>query len=232
MAAIQANARQFLANSDYPFDKVIYANSGSKLVAGNTMDDLVTIPHGLPFTPLIGGNWSLVSDFSVSYDFFAGVFPSTSLGFIFDQTVDCYADATNIYIESDNLNVSSKTISYRIIAFEPSTSTAEIAGITSLSDTFIQNSGYNNLKLLTASTVSLPATTGTAATVPVPHNLGYRPQVLAWATGNSWLYPLSAPRIAYAALLPYVEVTTSSIIFTVPEFNAANTAHYRIYLDS
>lgn len=230
MPAILANARKFLANSDYPFDKVVYLKTGSYTVPNNTMGETVTIPHGLPFTPLIGGNWSLMSSFTVAYEYSSGPFPSSALGYLFDTITNVYADATNIYVSADNLNASAKTIYYRIFGFQPSTDESDVPGIASQGDSFLFNSGYNYTKLYLSGYVDTPATSGSSVNVAVLHDLGYIPQISAWVSNSTYVAPVGSSHTFASTTL--ASANSSYLNFTVKPFTSAQRAYYRIYLDS
>jgi len=230
MPAILANARKFLANSDYPFDKVVYLKTGSYTVPNNTIGQTVTIPHGLPFTPLIGGNWALMPSFTVAYEYSTGPFPSSAAGYLFDTRANAYADATNVYVSTDNLNPSAKTVYYRIFGFQPSTSDADVPGIASQGDSFLFNTDFNYTKLYLSGFVDTPATTDLSVNVPIAHGLGYIPQVSAWVSNATYIFPVGSSHSFASSTL--ASANGSHLNFTIKPFNDAQRAHYRIYLDS
>ena len=113
MPAIQANAKSFLINSDYPLDKVVYINQGSVNIGGG-IDRIIA--HGLPFTPLISFVWSFTADFAITYQFNNGSFPSGNPGYYFSLQLSIQANATNITL-SGNGTITSTTVYYRIFGF-------------------------------------------------------------------------------------------------------------------
>ena len=218
MPAITANARNFLYNTDYPLDKVIYLKSGTTNIAsGGTLN----IAHGLPFIPLINFYWSLTPDFSVIYEDNIGPFPSGNPGFFFTLQVSARADATNITLDANGI-LGSTTIYYRIFGFQPDDSNVDLPSTASAGDIFSFNTDYNYLKLYSASHVSLAA----GASFTLVHGLGYRPQVSTWFLTGGVSYPSTYSDQDGRQ----TEVTNSSVIFTNASFSAG-VMYYRIYQD-
>jgi hypothetical protein len=221
MTALIANAKNFFINSDYPMDKVIYQLSGSQSMTGGTS---ITIPHGLPFAPLVDMVWSYNSDFSVSYSDNAGPAPSAVFGWVFDLQVTVQADATNIYINSGG-PASPATVYYRVFAFQPDDSNASLPATVSAGDSFVLNSGYNYAKLLNAGHTAY----GTGAVnLVIPHNLGYIPQLKIWLK-TTRVNPLDY--LADDSFSWQVDATTSSITISNSSVLTAGTIYYRIYMD-
>ena len=221
MPAIAANAQNFLINSDYPMDKVVYLLSDSASMTGGTS---LTIPHGLPFTPLVDMVWSYNSNFSVTYSDNAGPAPSAVYGWVFDLQVTVQSDATNIYINAGG-PAAAATVYYRVFAFQPDDSNVELPATASSGDSFVLNSTYNYAKLLTAGHVSY----GTGAvSMVIPHNLGYIPQVKVWLKSTR-LNPLNA--LSDDPFLWRIDATTASITVSNTSTFTAGTMYYRIYMD-
>lgn len=212
----------FLLNSDYPLDKVILINPTSG-TSGDSID--ITVPHGLPFTPLPWFQWSFTPDFSVAYEDNTGNFPSGNLNYFFNLQLSIEANATNIIIRGNGVLLSS-TVYLRIFAFQPSTSNVELPGTESLADNFVINSDYNYMKLFdTGVTGSIAG----AATTTVTHGLGYKPQILAWSEDSlGTIYPMS---LSWALVNVNVEVTSTQMIIRNDSFTTQKI-HYRIYLDA
>lgn len=230
MPAILSNAKDFLLNSDFPQDKVVLLKSGSMSV-GASSTVTVDIPHGLPFRPLVGGNWSTSSTFSLSLDYGTGTFPSPSPGSLFAHTSSLTADATNVSVTSQNTTGSTTTFYYRIFGLEPSTSSAELGGTASSGDELTLSSDYNLVKLYLNAYVDQAATGGSPVTQVIPHNLGYRPQVLAWKELSGIIYPLTEATPSASGYQTSVKVTTASISIIIQAFAPAQRIHYRVYLD-
>jgi len=215
-----ADPRNFLLNTDYPVDKVVYINQGSVSMAGGVDRD---IAHGLPFIPLVSFVWSFTPDFSVTYQYNMGPFPSGNPGYFFSLQVSISANATNIRLSGNGV-LGATTIYYRIFAFVPDDFVGDIPSTTTLADNFVLLTDLNYTKLLTSSSVVLAP----GQVFPIGHGLGYFPQVLAWVRPNNGptIYPLEAQS-------PYnvnSEITTSSLILNNQDFQP-QTVYYRIYTD-
>ena len=109
--------RNFLLNTDYEMDKIVYFTSGS--IAQN--DNARTIAHGLSFTPLIFGICSFNSDFtdcrSIPYLYQT---QATTVSF------EAKANGSNIVVEHLDFDSPSRPMYYRLYAFEPSDSHANV----------------------------------------------------------------------------------------------------------
>lgn len=219
MPAILANARNFLINTDYPMDKVIYLKEQS-LTMGDSID--VSIAHGLPFIPLVWFQWSLTSDFAIAYENNTGPFPSGIPGYLFALLVMIEANATNIILRG-NGTTSSITIYVRIFGFQPSTSNVDLAPTSSQADNFILNTDYNYMKLITATSVAVNA----GVTNTITHGYGYIPHILLWDESSGTIRPVNLSRTSGG--IP-VEVTANQII--IINDSASNVImHYRLYID-
>jgi len=182
-----SDPRNFLMNTDYPFDIVISLKSGSFSVSGfhgNADPFVVPVPHGLGFAPLPSGNWSLSSDFSLQYEHGTGDFPG-SAGLFYNTLINVCADATNYYLLVENASAT-RTIYYRLFGLQPSDNTSDIVPIANLGDTYLLSTDYNNMKLFDGSTVNLPATPTVSINVPIFHGLGYIPRTMGWVHYPTW----------------------------------------------
>lgn len=230
-------SKTMILSSDYPMDKVVLLKSGSFTLPNNTIGMTIASAHGLPFTPLCGGNWSLVSNFSFQYEYSVGPFPSSNPGKAFDQVANVFADGTNVYISADNVTGSTVTVYWRVYGFEPSSSTATIPAVISLGDVYALNSDYNNPKLFLQGSASTPTTTSSEVFTYVDHNLGYIPQAMGWATYSTWngsamvtaIHPIGSSH-SNAGLITLI-VGDLRVAFATPTYTSASTCYYRIYLD-
>lgn len=220
MPAIVANAPNFLLNSDYPLDKLVYVAQGSCSM-GPYVD--VNIPHGLPFIPNCLMQWSRTSDFAVTYDENTGPFPSGNPGYMFSLQVSSEATATNVILRGNG--IITITIYYRIIAFEPNDSATTVAPTSSTSDNFLLNTDYNYTKLYLYDNVTLAA----GASTSIAHNFGYLPQVLSWAVLSGTSY--SGVYISYSNQNIMREITTTNLNIT-NNLTATAKVYYRIYIDA
>lgn len=212
-----ANPRDFLLNTDYEMDKIVLFKEGSFT---STKD----ITHELPFIPLAFGVWSTSSNFSSvntigKIEDFTGP-PST---YTPPMGVFCQVDTTKIHLESRG-NSNNQTIYYRLYAFEPSDSTANVPETSSNSDTFIFNTDYNYSKLMHAGDF-------TSDNQEYTHNLGYIPQVMAWYKATlgtaTWVSPIVTGDADGARLI----VTTTKIKITGLSSTVINKIYWRIYYD-
>jgi hypothetical protein len=206
--------RNFLLNTDYPLDKVVYMTSGSFSAAGGGgLGTVHQFNHGLSYTPLIVGTWSTNSDFSTSreggYFAFEGTDPNT----IYTQF---FANSTKITVSTFNPPAPAVTIYYRIYAFMPSNVNVDSSFTTASADTFALNTDYNYTKLFSSGIATA------AATTTITHDLGFRPQVMAWIKDSSVAYGTSM-----VVDMGYVKATTTTVVITSP----SKDIHYRIYAD-
>lgn len=242
MTAVTADISKFIKNSDYPQDMVIYLKSDSFVVPNPTAGYYYSVAHGLSFTPLVGGSWSTISDFSVSYDFGSGTIPSSNPSVSpFNTYLEILADATNVYIVPTNVSGASQTVYVRITGLEPADSASELTATESQGDSFVFNSNNNYTKLFESDYLVgvTPSTTNS-----VTHNLGVYPQVSAWATstsrslvaGSVFLanvrYPIYST--SFNAGVPddiSVSVWTNRVDFVTGAFSNVNRIDHRIYYD-
>lgn len=215
----KVDPRDFLLNTDYEMDKIVYFQQGSLNVGEYDIDT----PHNLPFTPLVFGVCAFNEDFSdargVPYEYLT---QQTSI------TFTASANATNVRVSYTNDAGTPDKIYYRIYGFEPSDSRAKV-GITSKhGKEFILNTDYNYCKLYKKGVVD-----GQTATT-IEHNFGYIPQILIWAESSSgWIAPLE--RSDWGDI--YGDISTSGVFVTPAEvqFDASlyhyDKLHYRIYYD-
>lgn len=182
----KVNPREFLLNTDYEMDKIIYAYTTEQTTSVVTT---IIIPHGLPTVPLVFGVWSTNSDFSNSHEL--GDYDDP-----WNQTLRCIAraDLTNIYLDLTPAEESGSyvptTFYINIFGFEPYSDHAvpgweepsltykKLPATSKYAQNFILNTDYNYLKLLRAGN---PFTWQTDHAV-FRHGLGYVPQVLIWWT--------------------------------------------------
>lgn len=209
----KVDPRDFLLNTDYELDKIILYKTGSL----NNGDYDVSVPHGLPFTPLIFGVCAFSEDFSD---------PKT-IPYFYQTTNDftqfnALAFSSDIKLSFSSTDASLTKIYYRIYAFEPTESAAKVASTSKFAEQFILNTDYNYCKLFKRG-----VTTGGDATIA--HNLGYIPQVLAWEERSGLIYPIneSAPEDPQMNMPEYISVSDTSVTIK----SSADKVHYRIYYD-
>lgn len=227
MPAILSNARDFLATSDYPLDKVCYLHSATVNFGSGTD---YTVAHGLPFTPLIRAVWSLTSSFTTAYQVGDGPVSSSPSTPFSPQLVSAYADSTNAVL-SFGMPGTTTQVYVRIYALMPGGDSSEVSHTASSADDFTLSTDYNYTKLYMEGETASSSTP--SSTEIVTHSLGYYPQVEVWFEKSSRIYAAS-----YSALVngsPTSEafaISTSSLTMTREMFlSGPESFHYRIYVD-
>lgn len=230
MPANPLNAKEFLLSTDFPLDKVVFLTSGSYVVPSPVAGNKLTIPHGLPFIPLVSGSWDVTPSFSTNYDYYTGTIPSSNPATPFNLELDITADATNIYINPINVTGSPQTVYYRIFALEPSDSQANLPSTVASADSFILNTDYNYTKLYLDGVIT---GIGFPSTFTVTHGLGYPPQVLAWQTDpfNGLKPAEQASMVAGSPNDTAVVVDNSNVTFLIGAASNVTRIDYRIYID-
>lgn len=204
----KVDPRDFLLNTDYELDKIVYFQEGSLNVGQYDID----IPHSLGFAPLIFGVCAFSEDFSDSrtipwqYQNDNGV-----------QQFTASANASNLRVTYTSDSGSPAKIYYRIYGFEPSDSHARVGATSKHAKKFILNTDYNYCKLHSKG-ITTPNST-------VEHNLGYLPQILAWRETNGWVTPIEEAYSDSGAT-----ITSSDVVFHNP-YLGIDKIHYRIYYD-
>lgn len=161
--------RDLLVDSAYPMPWIIYKKAHSINVAqyGEVWNQ--NLAHGLPFRPLIFGQWSTSPDFYPSYDLGVSI-PGGGTGGQPETMVNVRADATNITFSIMNNQAQARTFYFRIMAFAPPGYDGEVTPV-DYNSPFRFNSHYRYEQLFMAG-----LSDGT-----VNHNLGYLPRAKIWA---------------------------------------------------
>jgi len=225
------NPRNFLVNSDFPLDQILFLNEGSTVVANNTFSGTVSIAHGLPFVPLPSLVWSNDADFTTAFNYWDGNFASSFISPV-GQQYDVFADATNVNIRLFNTSGSSQTVYYRIYCFAPSTASVDslVEHTANEGERFTINTDLNYMKL--AATGSLSSGAGT---VSYSHGLSFVPRALVWYQVGSEFYQVSSPQIVNTD--PTGSVGSTSGVYVdstkLEWLNPAGAAtiQYRIYAE-
>lgn len=204
----KVDPRDFLLNTDYEMDKIIYFQNGS-LDAGQYDID---IPHKLGFTPLIFGVCAFNEDFS----------DSRSVPFDYTTQSDTIqftaaANSTNVRLSYINYNGTPNKIFYRIYGFEPDGTHNKVSPTSKYAQNFIINTDYNYCKLFEKG--------ATEPTSTITHGLGYIPQTLAWIDTGTWIRPAEE-----SSTTSKIIVTDQNISFQYPALGISKI-HYRIYFD-
>lgn len=196
-----ADPRDFLLNTDYEQDKIIYCQ---KLKIDATAPKVTTIEHGLPTVPLILGVWSPTEDFTETHSL-VPIEPA-------DNGAYCWASSTyktvNVYTmpkQNEDETYQPTTFYIYLFGLEPSDNYysgneaergapsivhQKIAATKGFAKQFILNTDYNYMKLLTSRPEFVfDDQTGIGT---YHHGLGYIPFLLTWGTfgwdddGGEW----------------------------------------------
>lgn len=225
--------RNFLLNTDYPLDKIIYMTSGS-FTANVTFSGTYDISHSLGFAPLPIMQWSLTSDFEICYE----ISSSGTVGWeSYGLSARVLSDNTELRISYYNNTGGNKTIYYRIIGFMPSNINVDVDPTAIAADNFVFNTDYNYLKLYMSGIMELNTTIGVSTSVT--HNLGYIPRVFCWEELGTTESPLIVPMGGGVEYKPIkgegngTIVTTTQLTAVSPTggYYQAEALHYRIYYD-
>lgn len=224
--------RNFLLNTDYPMDKIIFVTSGSAVVPNNTMDGSpeITISHNLPFTPLPILIWSNTADFSICFENRDNEFVSNSFVTGAGQFYSIESDSTNIGIRRYNLSGSSKTLYYRVFCFQPSDADidSEVPATNTGTGSFVLNTDYNYMKLIKSGIL-------TSSTKIYSHNLSFVPRVQIWAKASGFVFRdiqtslVESDPTGSGLITSGVFIDNTKIEWLNP--NTFDEIHYRIYGD-
>lgn len=222
-----ATPRQYIINSDYPMDFIVWGGTGSGS-SSSYNQSIITIAHKLPFKPLVFGQFSLDSGATWMpmglYDYFV-------------NKIDIWveSDATNVYVNFTYLASGTKTVQFRLWAFAPSDADSSITIPSKSSNSFRLNSDFNYSKLVKADKWNI--VTGSRQTI-FAHGLGYVPEVMAWfETSNGRIRDAGSQFSGNTNYWPiqYVQVDSSNLY---ARFSSATigslsyvAVHYRIYGD-
>lgn len=232
-----ATAKLFSYTSDFPIDKVIWRNQGSESVAHATTPsdvELVTIPHGLGFRPLVRGIYS-DNDFVDYYEL--GNDPTWINGGNFQNrlTAQVSADATNVYLALLNFDTT-RTFKWRLIGLAPTDMPAVASFATPKGDgNFYLNTDYNYLKLFSAGKTTVNAAAFGNATATIAHGLGYIPLAMIWTEFGGVTYQQGSERlIGVTGWGSTSNITSASLVVNMTNDTGAPASadvHYRIYID-
>lgn len=218
--------RKFIVETqDYPMDFIcFYVEDSIAVQSGYTMT--LTFPHDLGFAPLCFGVFS--ADNSTNWEPMVGwgVYGSS------DEYGGLYSTSSNVVASVTNESGSSHTYRYRIWGIMPSTVSKDVT-IPSGSSKWRLNTLKNYSKLVSAGRVT--ATTGSNFTVAT-HNLGYIPEVMAWAeltSGRVQPFYLEywGNYLPTATVLVKVNNTRVQAYIGTDAFWTIKYVHYRIYGD-
>lgn len=232
-----ANPNDFLLNTDYEMDKIIYFYEG-KIEANSASQ--VSFKHNLPFVPLLFGVWSTNEDFTDVHTFsYLGSFDMSTSTYLCPN-IELSAHDDKVFI--DRVAVTG-AFYVRIYGFEPEDSHANLASTSSRANKFILNTDYNYRKLVKKGREKItpnPSSPTQFDNLVIDHNLGYKPQVMAWLEAAN--LDENDQEVSHYIEYDYwqtlddetgLQVTTTQVIYRPrPTQSPANFyLHYRIYYD-
>lgn len=234
---------QYFTSSNL-IDKISYKLSGSISVpqAAFMADSvLVTVAHGLSYTPMILGIYSDHSDFSEHYEIDQPPYGYVSLFASYGPTMECSvrADATNLYIRLRNFN-STRTFYYRLIGIIPPDITSAVALSQSQRDDTLLTSSANFLKVHQDSYHDATLAAFANQTLTFNHNLGYRPSVLCYMKRSvsdpyspSYMYRCGSENVfGTDGVYSRITIDNSNIYFYISSDWASTIRCYvKVYLD-
>lgn len=191
------DARKFLFNSDYETPALVLNKTASMTVGkGHYDSDLgfiepgstdISVPHELPFVPLIIGQWSTNSNFEPCYDICneeVDMFVNGEVGFYPRVAIGIYANDTSIEITGLNCYTNkSINLYFRIAAFAPPDYYGDVTPIQDTSN-FLFSTDFNYPKVLQSGVMDFSEGQYTG-TKTIHHNLGYCPMARIWSRYTS-----------------------------------------------
>ena len=178
------DARNFLFSSDYPMPAICLEYNGHFSAAANEVKT-VTVPHNLPFKPLLIGQWSNLESFAPSLDINTTLYLPT-----YDpmqgRAVSSFvgSDATNIKIDIQNFWPATVQFYYRLWAYAPPDYDGDVPNVYDNTN-FQLSTDFNYPKIVEQGTLTL----GYKAEGTIHHGLGYIPQVRVWEEVNGVIQP-------------------------------------------
>lgn len=219
-----ANPTDFLLNTDYEMDKIVYFKEGE-------FTEETEFNHGLNYIPLVFGVWSTDKSFSStntlgvqpygSYD------PNTTplcVSISVNGSIGDPDSATTIELSSKGKDSATTKIYYRIYAFAPPDYKGNTATTSSKAHQFILNTDYNYRKLKSSGKFTQNGD-------EYVHNLGYCPHVMAWERASSdnsfWVTPL-----VYSSPGKFgLEITNQKIRLILNSSTFFDELYWRMYYD-
>lgn len=212
---MKIDPRDFLINTDYEMDKIIYSKELTYTVSEQSD---FSIPHNLKTIPLIFGIWSINPDFTDSHSIGAYDDPWNLNMFCSAFGYDDHIGVELVPRMSGEVFVPT-TFYIKIWAFEPKSKhdgmnivlNSQVPSTSKEAKIFILNTDYNYLKLLTGG--DLPTENSSDNSKRYRHGLGYVPQIMCWYedfyTGTGLQPYNDAPSYS---LLPGIDKFTGTFI--------------------
>ena len=235
----KTDPNDFLLNTDYEMDKIIYFND-VKLTPNQWGN--VELPHSLGYAPLVTGAWSRTADFSEPH-------PLSGTSGVIDPSTSSYtADVISVGVDEEKFiftqfsgpvaNPTTFPFYVRIMCFEPANIHKSAPKTSQNAKQFILNTDYNYLKLFKEGVedVVYNTQTGLYDPITITHNFGYHAQALFWVESIAQNWREVSPLTGFILPNMYtdkagVESYTDKFII-YPYLQAmSGKIHYRIYYD-
>lgn len=181
------DARNFLFSSDYPMPALCWEYEDYWNVGANATRT-VTVAHGLPFKPLLVGQWALKESFAPCQDI-----NTTNFLPVYDpingEVVSAFvsANGTNLILDLQNFSATSSRYYFRIWGYAPPDYADEVPNIYDTTG-FQFSTDFNYPKIVKEGTVSVAY----KSTATIDHGLGYIPQVRVWEEVGGKVQPCTA----------------------------------------
>lgn len=233
------NANDFLLNTDYEMDKIVYMLEGTIMIDGDatilgdgSRRETKYFPTGLPFQPLIFGFCSYNEDFSdaktipFSSDLW---FPGGGTPVRIEGKISFSAqmeDGTLVLTYTVAQSIQDpRPIHYRIYGFEPTTSNTKIGKTSGKAKMFVLDTDHNYRKIMKKGVV-MPG-----ENFILNHRLGYIPQIMAWAQFDWPFEPHQKLLFMIDEQVDgVIKATKNTITISFPS-SYWELLHYRIYYD-
>lgn len=163
--------RNFQFSSDYPMAYFVY-NSVNEITVpamsgGSVSSKTITIPHNLPFTPMLVGYWSDDANFTSTNDLNVEMYGSDY------KELQAGADDTNIYITGRNGKTSSIKLYVKLWAYMPPDANGDAQPVFDDSN-YMFNSDETMLEIAKQGVIEYGDDPN------IYHNLGYVPYCRVW----------------------------------------------------
>lgn len=235
MAQPVSMAVRNLRTTDYGIDKIVFRKPGSTFVPkASSMADsvLVAIPHGLPFTPLPIGAYS-VDGFLTSQDFGTGTVYFDGVQYGTDIFGNLEADSTYVYVLLISF-AAARTFNYRVVCLPPSDAPSNTFNRPDRSGGLLFSSDDNYLKIYKQGVININDSGAFGfENYPVDHNLGYIPTSLVFTEWSGRVRQIGSENsIGVSGIDAFAYLTTDQLVMSVdPYFAGLLRLHYKVYLD-
>lgn len=228
-------AAKNLRTTDYGIDKVVFRKANSVFVPQSaSFSDavVVAIPHGLPFSPLPIGQYS-IDNFATSQDFGTGTIFNRGTYYDVDAFGNLEADGTYVYAIFVSF-AAARTFRYRIVCLPPSDAPAGEVPKPERAGGLLFSSDDNYLKIYDQNVLSINDNGAFGFTnYSINHNLGYVPTALVFTEWGGRVRMVGSENsIGVTGIDAYAWLTETQLTMSVdPYYAGLLRLHYKVYLD-